>query len=153
VPATKIVNQGEVERWFREKRTYTWMIEEYRRKYNIDTTPSMWSGVRRRLGFDPRIVHDPDLIPWTVKEQHRWEFPLQMLRAEARRRQGRTLDPEYARKLPGFLQRLQDDNTVVHYDPDTDEGFFYVPRRPGVDTDLVRQPTLETGRSAPREDH
>jgi hypothetical protein len=142
--ASKIVNEQEVLRWFEENRTYQWMTETYRSKYGIETTPSMWGGFRRRHGLDRRINRDDDLIPWFIKEEHRWEFPIQMLRAEARRRRGAELDPQHARKLKGFLERLEQDGTVVHYDPDTDDGFFYVPRRPGVDTDLIRQPDRKT---------
>jgi len=29
---------------------------------------------------------------------------------------------------------------VVHYDADTEQGVCYVPRRPGVDLDLIREP-------------
>jgi hypothetical protein len=144
MPATKIKNVQEVLRWFEEGRTYTWMIEEYRRKYDIETTPSLWGGFRRRRGLPRRITRDDTLIPWFVREEHRWEFPIQMLRAEARRRSGAELDPEHARKLRGFLQRLEEDGTVVHYEPDTDEGFFYVARRDGVDADLIREPEQKT---------
>jgi hypothetical protein len=147
--ASKIQNEGEVLRWFEEGRSYSWMVEEYRRKYNIETTIPMWGGFRRRHGLPARITRDVTLIPWAVKEEHRWEFPLQMLRAEGRRRSGKKLDPENERKLKGFRQRLHDDGTVVHYDPDTDEGFFYVPRRPGIDTDLVRVPEQMTGVRGP----
>jgi hypothetical protein len=142
--ASKIQNEQEVLRWFAEGRTYTWMIDEYRRKYNIETTPSLWGGFRRRRGLPRRITRDDALIPWFVKEEHRWEFPIQMLRAEARRRAGTELDAENARKLTSFLQRLEQDGTVVHYDPDTDEGFFYVPRRDGIDTDIIRVPEQKT---------
>lgn len=142
--ATKIVNEGEVRRWFEERRTYAWMVEQYREKYNIDTSKSMWGGVRRRLGVERRIQRDDELIPWHVKEEHRWAFPVLMLRAEARRRKGIELDENHTRKLRGFLQRLEEDGTVVHYDPDTDEGWFYVPRRPDVDTDIIRVPDIKT---------
>jgi hypothetical protein len=144
--ATKIVNESEVLRWFDEGRKYKWMIEEYRRKYGIETTAAMWSGFRSRRGLKRRIVRDDDLIPWHVAGDHRWTFPIQMLRAEARRRQGVELDDETARKLRNFIDRLEEDGTVVHYDPDTDEGFFYVPRRPDVDTDLIRVPPRKTAR-------
>lgn len=38
----KIVDEGEVIRWFEEGRTYKWMTEEYLRKYNLEVAPSIW---------------------------------------------------------------------------------------------------------------
>lgn len=46
----KIQDEGEVIRWFEEGRTYAWMAEQYRKKYHIDTVPSMWGNFRRRRG-------------------------------------------------------------------------------------------------------
>jgi hypothetical protein len=38
---------------------------------------------------------------------------------------------------------LADNNAVVHYDPDTEAGFFYIPRSDG-DGDLVHKPKVST---------
>jgi hypothetical protein len=38
---------------------------------------------------------------------------------------------------------LSDEDRVVMYQPDTDEGFFYVPRETG-DDDIIRRPALKT---------
>lgn len=139
MPASKIVNEQEVLQWFKEKRSYQWMIEKYREKYGIETVPSMWGNFRRRKGLDRRTERDDKLIPWHLKDEHRWQFPAQMLRAEGRKRVGKELTPDIARRLEGFLRRLEREGLVVHYDPDTKEGFFYVPRRPGIDNDLIRE--------------
>ncbi|MFI6286377.1 hypothetical protein ACIBCM_16705 [Streptomyces sp. NPDC051018] len=140
---SKIQDEGEVIRWFQEGRTYAWMVEEYRRKYNIETVPSMWGNFRQRRGLDRRITRDDDLIPWFVKEEHRWLYPLAMLRVEARRRDGRTLTENDRSRLTSWREMLTAQNTVVHYDPDTEEGFFYVPRR-ADDVDLIRRPERKT---------
>jgi hypothetical protein len=139
----KIQDEQEVIRWFEEGRTYAWMIEEYKRKYNIETVPSMWGNFRRRRGLDRRIVRDDELIPWFVKEEHRWAYPLAMLRAEARRRAGKELTETDASRLNNWLEMLKEENAVVHYDPDTEEGFFYVPRQEG-DDDLIHAPEHKT---------
>ncbi|MFF0448685.1 hypothetical protein ACFYT4_20100 [Streptomyces sp. NPDC004609] len=140
---SKIQDEGEVIRWFGEGRTYAWMVEEYRRKYNIETVPSMWGNFRQRRGLDRRITRDDDLIPWFVKEEHRWLYPLAMLRVEARRRDGRTLTENDRSRLTSWQEMLTAQNAVVHYDPDTEEGFFYVPRRKD-DVDLIRRPERKT---------
>ena len=143
MPASKIVDEQEVIRWFEEGRTYAWMIDEYKRKYNVETVPSMWGNFRRRRGLDRRITRDDDLIPWSVKPEHRWAYPVMMLRVEARRRAGLDLTEDMQNRLDNWLARLEEDGTVVHYDPDTEDGFYYVPRRK-EDTDLIREPEKKT---------
>ncbi|QTE28059.1 hypothetical protein [Pengzhenrongella sicca] len=144
MPATKIQDESEVVRWFNEGRTYAWMTEEYERKYNIQTVPSLWGNFRRRRGLTRRIVRDDDLIPWAVNEAHRWAYPLALLRMEARARAGYQLTATDRSRLRSWNEKLVSQDLVVHYDDDTDEGFFYVPRRPGVDLDLIRQPERKT---------
>lgn len=142
--ARKIVDEGEIVRWFEEGRTYQWMCEEYARKYNIEVVPSTFGNFRRKRGLERRITRDDDLIPWHVQEQHRWAYPLAMLRVEARRRAGRDLRPRDLERLDAWLKHLKDDNLVVHYDPDLPDGFYYVPARKGVDTDIIRHPSRKT---------
>lgn len=141
--ARKIQDEREVIRWFEEGRTYQWMIDKYKEKYGIDTVPSMWGNFRRRRGLDRRIVRDDDLIPWFVKEEHRWAYPLVMLRTEARRRAGHPVTKPDQSRLATWKQMLEEENAVVHYDPDTEEGFFYVPRQP-EDDDLIHRPAKKT---------
>lgn len=146
MPARKIVDETEVLRWFEEGRTYEWMRQEYLRKYDIEMGVSAWGNFRRRHGLERRIVHDVDLIPWEVKPEHRWGWAINMLRTEARRRAGRTLSKVMEEKLNAWLRGLEEEGTVVHYDPDTLEGWFYVPRREGIDTDIIRVPERATAR-------
>lgn len=144
MPAGKIQDEQEVIRWFEEGRTYAWMVEEYRRKYNIETVPSMWGNFRRRRGLDRRIARDDELIPWEVKREHRWDYPILMLRKEARRRSGLPMSEADLDALEAWKRGMDRDGTVVHYEPETEEGWFYVPRRPGVDVDLIRRPERKT---------
>lgn len=141
----KIVDEGEVIRWFEEGRTYAWMQAEYRRKYDIDTVPSMWGNFRRRRGLDRRLERNDDLVPWAVEKRHRWSYPLMMLRAEARRRAGLPNTPAMQHKLDAWLAGRRRDNTVISYDPTTEKGFSYVPREPS-DTDLIREPERKTSK-------
>ena len=137
---SKIVSENEIVRWYNEGRTYQWMVDEYRRKYDIETVPSMFGNFRRRVGLQRRITRDQNLIPWAVLPQHRGAYDLALLRMEARRRRGQQLTNGDDQRLNKWLQRLKDENVVVHYDPQTEQGFFYVPPRDGIDVDLVRVP-------------
>ncbi|WP_405056954.1 hypothetical protein OG474_29970 [Kribbella sp. NBC_01505] len=144
MPASKIQNKQEVIDWFEEGRTYEWMAATYRSKYGIETGPSMWANFRSRNNLVRRTVRDDELIPWEVKEEHRWANPLAMLRAAARQRAGIKLTKSDEKRLAGWLREREKAKEVVHYDPDTDEGFWYVPRRPGIDLDLIREPEKKT---------
>lgn len=140
MPASKIRDEQELLRWFAEGKTYRWMKEEYARKYNLEVGVSMFSNFRRRRGLDTRIVRDESLIPWHVEPQHRYAYPVMNLRHEARRRAGEQITPRMASQLEGWKRNLTADNVVVHYDADTEQGWFYVPRREGIDLDLIREP-------------
>lgn len=144
MPGRKIQDEGELIRWIEEGKTYQWMVEEYRRKYNIETVPSMFSNFRRRKGLERRSVRNDDLIPWAVDEKHRWKNQAVMLRAAARQREGKPLNAQSLRALTSWLVSMEEQDLVVHYDPATEDGFFYVPRRPGVDMDLIRVPERKT---------
>ena len=137
--AGKVRDNTEVRRWFEQGKPYSWMIEEYRRKYDEETSKSMWGNYRRRQGLERRINRDASLIPWRVGPKHRWAYPVIMLRVEARRRRGDKLRPIDDQRLIAWLDGLKERDLVVHYDPEVEEGFFLIPRQPG-DEDLIHEP-------------
>jgi hypothetical protein len=142
VPASKIVDEQEVIRWFSEGRTYEWMSQQYREKYDTEMTLSAWGNFRRRRGLVRRITRDDELIPWAVREEHRFKYPLRMLRLEARIRVGESIREDDVPRHRNFMAHLRDANLVVQYDPDSEEGFHLVPREAG-DTDVIRRPPVD----------
>lgn len=141
---SKIVDEAEVIRWIEEGRTYREMTETYLEKYNLQVSPTMFSNFRSRRGLDGRIVRDDNLIPWQIKPEHRYAWAANMLRVEGRRRAGKNVSPNEAEQLAGWKRTLEREGAVIHYDPDTAQGFFLVPPRPDVDTDLIRVPDRRT---------
>ena len=142
---SKIQDEHELVRWFEQGKTYDWMRREYKRKYNLEVGVSMFGNFRRRRGLKRRITRDDNLIPWEVKEEHRYAWDITMLRFEARRRAGlRPLKPSEEHQVDTWIAGLAADGAVVHYDPDTEKGWFHVPPRPGIDTDLIRVPDRRT---------
>jgi hypothetical protein len=137
--AKKIVNEDEVMRWFRQGRTYDWMIDYYLREYGIQTTRAMWSAWRSRHNLPRRNVRNTELIPWKVREEHRYAYPVMMLRAEGRRRAGTELTTADETRLASWKKELEERDLVVHYDPDTEDGWFLIPRSEG-DDDLIHRP-------------
>ena len=139
-PKPKIQNADEAIRWIKEGLTYKQMTELHEQKYNITISPSGWSYFRKQHGLDARAVSDKDLMPWALNDKHRNNYYLYCLRQEARRRAGKRLDPKAEVRVNAFLRDLKDNNAVVYYDPETDEGFFLVPREEQDGTGLVRRP-------------
>lgn len=80
-------------------------------------------------------------VPWhPLRSGHRDRYLVRMLRAHHRREQGLANAPVLEAMLDTFLAKAAEQDFVVHYDPDTEEGFFRVPRRLGIDVGLVRSP-------------
>lgn len=144
MPAKKIVDETEVKRWFAEGRTYAWMSAEYRRKYHIEMASSAWGAFRRRHALPRRNARDDESIPWQVEKQHRWARPLVLLRDAARVDAGFDIPEKRRSIMENWRAKLAEQGVVVHYDPDTEQGFFYVPAREGVDTGLIRVPERKT---------
>lgn len=140
MPKSKIVDEQEVMDWFDEDRTYQWMVDTYRDKYGIDTTISMWGNFRRRRGLARRVAWDDQLIPWKVHEDHRYAYPILMLRKEARRRAGFPLPAGVDREVDVWLRKMRANGTVLAYIPEIGNGWHYVPRRDGLDHDIIREP-------------
>ena len=138
-----IRDETEAVLWLAEARPLSWMVEEYARKYNVRTTVDMWLNFRRRQGFAPRTVHDDALVPWFVQPEHRWSTPLAMLTLTARDRAGLPVPREQRERLRVWIEGLQSSDSVVHYDAEQEGGWSYVPRRPGIDHDLIRVPDAQ----------
>jgi hypothetical protein len=95
----KMVDRSEVRRWIEQWRTYRWMAEEYERKCNLTVSPTMFSNYRAKRGLGCRTVRDIDLRSCEVKGMHRHGLVPNMLRAEARVRQGRKLNVQNAASI------------------------------------------------------
>lgn len=142
----KITDEDEVQQWFEEGRTYAWMAEQYSLR-GITISPTAFSEYRAVRGWERRNLRDDTLIPWAVKEEHRYKNLLNQLRVEAQLRAGRKTveDLSYPVRVrwEAFRRKLDEENVVVKYDPDTEEGFLLVPRKPS-DNDIIRRPAYKS---------
>ncbi|MEV1109921.1 hypothetical protein AB0I95_14860 [Micromonospora sp. NPDC049751] len=145
-PRPRIQNADEAKRWIEDGKTYAWMTQEHERKYGIKISASGWSYFRRQHGLAARAVADDELVPWSVEWKHRNHYFLYCLRQEGRRRAGNKLAPNTEVRVNGFLRDLAENNAVVHYDPDTEEGFYLIPREAQDKDSLVRRPTKAAAR-------
>ncbi len=83
-------------------------------------------------------------MPWKLKPEHRYRGPARMLRIQARLDNGHQIGKTLVHQVETWREGLAlDRDSVIHYDPDTEEGFWRVPRRPGVDLRWFRDPSID----------
>lgn len=142
----KLIPDNEVEQLIRQGKTDREIVEYLENNQGLVVTEGALRVWRYRRGLEPRRARYNDLIPWRVKLNHTHLYVPKLLRFEARRRQGLELNPRDAARLEKFKQNLAEAfdgrGGVVHYDPETDQGWWIVERRPGVDTDIIRNPDV-----------
>jgi hypothetical protein len=80
-----------------------------------------------------------DMLPWHVRGEHRLNAQARLLRLEGRRRKGGHLTSRELNWLTTWREELAAANAVIVYEPDTEEGFFWVVRN-DTDTDIIRRP-------------
>ena len=104
----------------------------------VPVARSTVSAALSRAGLTTRTRYD-EMIPWKrIRVEHNHHYALTMLRLEARHRMGSQLTEDQSKRLESWKQRLVDEDAVVVYLPDTDEGFYYVRRKPSDGESMVR---------------
>lgn len=83
-------------------------------------------------------------IPWEIAPEHQGSQMHAMLTTAIRLQSGAVVGAHERADFDQWLRDLRAADAVVHYEAETQEGWFYVPRRRGVDEGLVREPV--TGR-------
>lgn len=95
------------------------------------------SAALSRAGMTDRVRYE-ETIPWSpIKVEHNYHYALTMLRLLARRNEGDALDDEKNTRLDSWIQKLNDNNAVVVYVPESASGFHYVERKPSDGKSLV----------------
>lgn len=81
-------------------------------------------------------------IPWKLRPEHRHLHAARMLRTQARLDAGLEVGKSLLKQVTTWREGLIDEGSVIAYDPETEEGFWRVPRRPGIDLGWVREPNV-----------
>lgn len=144
VRPTLISNEPQIVEWIEEGRTYREISDLYEMAYDVRLSLSTINNVRKRNSVPHRNHRDDKLIPWTVAPEHRDRMDLVMLRTEVRLRRGAPVNEERMARHRTWRRRLDESGLVVHYTDE--EGFTWVPRRRGIDLDLIREPERREGR-------
>lgn len=127
-------------KWKDEGLSVADMVARIKERDGVEVAPGTVYSALSRAGLTEQIRYD-DYIPWSpIREDHTGHYALAMLRLAARRDAGQQL-PEYRlRKLQTWEEKLAEDDAVVAYVYGSPDGFYYVPRRPQIDTGLIRIP-------------
>lgn len=133
--------KAELELFLRKGMTQAQIVDAWEKKTGVRVSRSAVAMAISRYGLQsahPRPRHE-DLLPWHVKDEHKHNIEARMLRMEGRRRKGLPLSKKNLDWLTKWRELLEIEQAVVHYDPDTVEGFHWVKRKPS-DDDIIRRP-------------
>lgn len=116
------------------------IVEEWHQKSGIRVSRSTIGMAIARYDLasaKPRPRYE-ETIPWRVKEEHKYHNDARMLRLEGRRRRGRSLNAKELRLLNNWRKALEEAGAVVWYNPESEEGFHWIPREPHHDDIIDR---------------
>lgn len=139
----KIESEQEVVQWYLEGLTFRHMVEEHERIYGIAPSLAAFQSVIRRRDLPPRSLRNNPLIPWRVRREHQRKWTHTQLRNEGRRRAGLPVAPADMVELERWKLGLEKAGAVVDYRRNTEDGYFLVTRREGIDNDLIREPDAQ----------
>ena len=138
----KLIPDFKVRQMLRAGHTHKEIVEALAREDYITVTPQAISAWARRNGFDtPSRARTG--YPWRIAPEHRQMLPVRAIQWWTRQEAGEVLPAGAKRRLDAVLEKLDAADAVFHYDPDTIEGWWTVPRRPGdhrMCRDITRNP-------------
>lgn len=123
-----------------------WTYQDFMDAYGVTN-----QAVQRKLNrcglTASRMDYAPE-IPWKIRKEHQWTNTLRQLRVAVREKRGvlEPMEPAKRRDYDNFRTKLAANDAVVGYGLHLDEagnetfGFYFAPRREGVDAWLIREP-------------
>jgi len=132
MPAKRLVPSDSIlERWRDDGLTISEMVDKTHDDFNTSVSKGAIASALSRAGLTNRVRYD-DVIPWKrIKAEHNGEYPLIMLRLLARRKHGLSLTEQQESRLDSWLERMDDEKAIVVYRYHSEQGFYYVHRKPG----------------------
>lgn len=135
----KILSDSLLGRLMREGKTDAQVVRYLAEHENITVTRQAISAWRKRRGQDMRPL-SPRAMPWTLREEHRQLEPAKVIRWHARVERGDPIPDADRVRYERAIAVLKERDAVFDYDPNSDHGWRLTPRRPGVDTGIIREP-------------
>jgi hypothetical protein len=137
---TRAPNATQLRMYLAKGMTQGQVVEAWEKDSGIRVSRSTIGMAMKRFDLEsprPRPRYE-DMIPWTVRKEHTMVWDARMLRLESKRRRGEALTDKEKRVLTQWRTRLEEANAVVAYEPDTEEGFFWL-HRSSEDDDIIRR--------------
>lgn len=142
MPPTRVPNKTQMRQYLERGLTQAQIVDAWEQESGFRVSRSAIAMAIER--YDLKSAHPrpryEDLLPWTVAVEHRQHIDARMLRLEGRRRAGQRLSESEARWLQQWKDDLERVGGVVHYERDTDEGFFWIPREKEHGDELIARP-------------
>jgi len=140
--AQVVPNKTELRAYLSQGLTQQQIVDAWKRDSGVTVSRSAIAMAIERYGLKsahPRARYE-ELLPWRVAIEHRERTDARMLRLEGRRRAGQKLGEKEERWLDGWLEQLREQNAVIHYDRDTEQGFWWIPREPEHGDEIINRP-------------
>lgn len=139
MPAHRIIPSDSIlARWRELGLTLEQIRDRVEEETGVRPGKSTVSAALSRAGLTKKIRYDE--IPWDrISVQHNSHYILTQLRIGARINNGLPVRDGDRKRYEHWVNEVKAAGAVVHYDPDTVDGFFYVPRQRG-DKGIIRMP-------------
>ena len=131
----KVPDKTTLARWKRQGLSQQEMADKVFEETGEHISRATIAGAMVRYGLSEEKPRYNDVLPWRVRMEHISAYPARMLRLLGKRNNGVELNPQEERKLNSWIRKMQAENAVVAYDPDSAQGFFYVERDEHDDPD------------------
>lgn len=140
-----VPNKTEMERYIERGLTQAQIAKDWSERTNTSVSRSAIAMAIQRYGLTPKRTRPryEDTIPWRVRDEHKHHRDAKMLRLAGRFMRGLSVSEEDRRRLASWRRLLAEMDAVITYDPDTEEGFWWVARdvaQGDDENDLIRRP-------------
>lgn len=126
-PPRLVPDKNTLIRWQEEGLTHEDMAERVYTESGHRISRTAISAAFQRYGLAKEGKRYKATLPWTVVGGHAKAMPARMLRLLGKRLQGDTpLNEQEQRQLDRWLEQLDEQGSIVGYDPDDDMGFHYI---------------------------
>jgi len=132
VPAPRLIpDRTELRRLVGAGKTHQQIADIVFERTGQRVTRGAVSAAISRANLSSHASRYKDHLPWRVRVEHSKHYAARMLRLLGRRDGGEQLNEDDELRLDSWLAKIQQKKVVVAYAPDTEEGFFYVPKPRG----------------------
>lgn len=136
----KLPSDSTLAKWRAQGLTLKQIAEKSEAETGISVSVGAVASALSRAGYTARVRYD-EHIPWNpIATRHNKHYALTMLRLLARRDNGQELTEDQESRLDSWLSRLEEEDAVVLYKYDSEDGFYYVKRKPSDGDGWIRHP-------------